>query len=154
MKTKEVIKEVERMKLEAEIRGNDMLVIHSGRESIASINLKTKFEINTSLWAFTNLLAEDEREKIYVLLTKLAETDLEDREEEKKYYLKHKWISYSGRQYLNLNTDKNKYDINSKSNSAEFKTQFTLEEINKIKEKFNTDLSDFEIVEVKNEIEN
>lgn len=142
------------MKLQAEIRGNYMRITHKGGDNIANINLKTKFEINTNYWAFRNILAEDEKEKIYVLLTKLAETDLEDREEEKKYYLRHKWISDGGCQYLNLNTDKNKYDISSKSNFAEFKTQFTLEEINKIKEKFNTDLSDFEMVEVKNEIEN
>ena len=147
MKTKEVIKEVERMKLEAEIRGNDMLVIHSGRENIASINLNAKFEINTSYWGFKNLLAEDEREKVYRLLTKLAETDLEDREEEQKYYLRHKWIGGDYTNYLNLAIDK-KFEIESKASDLNFKTQFTLEEINKIKEKFNTNLEDFEMVEV------
>ena len=81
MKTNKVIKELEKMKLQAEIRINNLFVVHSGREDIASINLNTRFEINTSYWAFKNLLAEDEREKVYELLTKLAETDLDDREE-------------------------------------------------------------------------
>lgn len=81
MKTNKVIKEIEYMNLQAEIRDN-YLYIFSGREQIASINLIRKFEINTDYWAFKNLLSEDEREKVYVLLTKLAETDPKDREEE------------------------------------------------------------------------
>ncbi len=149
MKTNKVIKELEKMKLQAEIRINNLFVVHSGREDIASINLNTRFEINTSYWAFKNLLAEDEREKVYELLTKLAETDLEDREEEKKYYLRHKWLtSDNGFNYLNLYTDKNRYIIETNGSFNSFKTQFTLEEINKIKEKFNTNLEDFEMIEM------
>lgn len=154
MTIKEVIKEVERMKLEADtIIGKDLLVIYCGREPIASIDLKTKLKINTDYWAFTNLLAEDEREKIYVLLTKLAETDPQDRGEEKKYYLRHKWIGGNYTNYLNFDIN-GKFEIESKATNLKFQTKFTQKEIDKIKIKFNTNLEDFEIVEVKNEIEN
>ncbi len=152
IKTNEVIKELEHMNLQAEIRGNDLFVVHCGREDIASVNLNTRFEINTNYWAFRNMLAEDEREKVYVLLTKLAETEPkdrgQDRGEEKKYYLKHKWISYTGRQYLNLYINENKCSIDTKCSFDNIKTQFTLEEINDIKRKFNTNLEDFELIEV------
>lgn len=147
MKTNKVIKEIEYMNLQVETQ-DDYLCIWSGREQIASISLKIKFEINTSYWAFKNLLAEDEREKVYVLLTKLAETDPDDREEEKRYYLKHKWLIDGERRYLNLYVYKNEYEINSKANFAEFKTQFTQAEINEIKERLNTNLEDFELIEV------
>lgn len=147
MKTKEMIKELKKMNLQAEIRGNDMLVIHSGDKNIASINLNAKFEINTSYWGFKNLLAEDEREKVYRLLTKLAETDPQDRGEEKKYYLRHKWIGGDYTNYLNLAIDK-KFEIESKASNLKFQTKFTQKEIDKIKIKFNTNLEDFEIVEV------
>lgn len=155
MKTKEMIKELEKMNLQAEIRWSDLFVVHSKREDIASINLNTKFEINTSYWGFKNLLSEDGREKVYVLLKKLAETDPKDREEEeeeKKYYLRHKWLTNDNDfNYLNLYTDRNRYIIESNSNFTEFKTQFTQAEIDKIKMKFNTNLEDFEMVEVEDE---
>lgn len=151
MKTKDVIKELEHMNLQAEIRGNDLFVVHSGREDIASVNLNTRFEINTSYWAFKNLLSEDEREKVYVLLTKLAETDPQDRGkdrgEEKKYYLKHKWLA-GDNNYLNFNSRKYNYELNSYDNFDEFKTEFTQSEIDALKKYFNTKLEDFELIEV------
>lgn len=150
MKTKEVIKELKHMNLQAEIRINNLFVVHSGREDIASVNLNTRFEINTSYWAFKNLLSEDEREKVYVLLTKLAETDPQDREEEKKYYLRHKWIgrkSPSG-DYLNYCNHYDEYQMYSKGVDALYTPQFTQAEINEIKERFNTTLEDFEQIPV------
>lgn len=148
IKTKEVIKELKKMNLQAEIRGNDLFVVHCGREDIASIHLNTKFEINTSYWAFKNLLAEDEREKVYVLLTKLAETDPSEREEEKRYYLKHKWLNRSFDNYLSLDLKNSIYGIGGNGENLIFKSKFTQTEIGMIKQKFSTSLEDFEIVEV------
>ena len=153
MKTNEVIKEIEYMDLQAEIRDN-YLYIFSGREQIASVNLIRKFEINTNYWAFKNLLAEDEREKVYVLLTRLAETDPQDREEEKRYYLKHRYLQSSFtnlNDFLSYSASDNKLALSNGINFPKYKTHFTLKEIEEIKEKFNTDLEDFEIIEVKDE---
>lgn len=75
-------------------------------------------------------------------------TPIKEREEEKKYYLKHKWLIDGERRYLNLYVYKNEYEINSDANLAEFKTQFTQAEIDDIKRKFNTKLEDFELIEV------
>lgn len=152
MKTQEVIKELEKMNLKAEIRGDSLLVFNSFGFAVASTSLSRKFEINTYFLNFRKVLSKDQREKVYFLLTKLAETDPEDREEEKKFYLKqnlkHKWLERNAFYYLNLNIDKNIYLIDSYASTDTFKTQFTQAEIDKIKEKFNTNLDDFEQIPV------
>ena len=82
----------------------------------------------------------------------LAETPLEDREEEKKFYLRHRWINAGGYHwYLSRPEDRRSYKYALKE--FEFKgntdKEFTLTEIDELKEKYNTDLKDFELVEVK-----
>ena len=77
-----------------------------------------------------------------------AETPLEEREEPKKYYLKHKWIETEGYNYLNFEIKDNNYICASQNKSDLYQTTFTKEEIEEIKRKLNTDLNDFEIVEV------
>ena len=80
-----------------------------------------------------------------------AETPLEDREEEKKFYLKHRYLVQAGDYkmgFLNYDTNNDILFIYSEHHTHFVKTQFTLKEIEEIKEKFNTDLADFELVEV------
>lgn len=147
MKTQEVIKELEKMNLKAEIRGDSLLVFNSFGFAVASTSLSRKFETNTYFLNFRKVLSKDQREKVYFLLTRLAETDPEDREE-KKYYLKHKWLGDDRWCYLNLNTNVNIYSIGSPLNSGDFQTQFTQKEIDEIKERFNTSLEDFERIPI------
>src|SRR5574344_1619991 len=84
---------------------------------------------------------------------KYAETPVEDREEEKKFYLKHKWIvnSAAGEGYLNWFLHDDIMILSSTLQDSSAKTQFTLKEIEEIKEKFDTNLADFELVEVVDE---
>lgn len=50
--------------------------------------------------------------------------------------------------YLNLDRDnENYYYLDSMYGDSSYQTEFTLKEIEEIKEKFDTDLADFEIVE-------
>lgn len=80
-----------------------------------------------------------------------VETPLEDRVEEKKFYLKHRWLVQAGDYktgFLNYDTNNDILFIYSEHHTHLIKTQFTLEEIFNIREKFNTDLFDFELVEV------
>lgn len=79
-----------------------------------------------------------------------AKTPLGDREEPKRFYLKHKWLRWnSGKsKYLNrcLNDRNNDiYFLNSKQKFGFEQVQFTQKEINAIKKEFNTSLEDFEI---------
>ena len=150
MKTKEVIKELGKMNLRTQVCDDFLVVINCCGEIVAKVSLKRKFEIDTGFSAFKSKLTKFEQEKVFVLLTKLAETDPSEREEEKKYYLRHKWIgrkSPSG-DYLNYCDYYDEYQMYSKGVGALYTPQFTQAEINEIKERFNTTLEDFEMVEV------
>lgn len=77
--------------------------------------------VNTNrVWISNISICDDKDLNMIKAAVEFAETPIEDREEEKKFYLRHQW--------------ENK--------------KFTLKEIEEIKEKFNTDLADFELVEV------
>lgn len=78
----------------------------------------------------------------------LAETPLSRREEEKKYYLKHRFIkTWEDDKYLNY-IQGNYAILMDKSQDPKYKTKFTKKEIEELKEKFDTDLSDFELIKV------
>ena len=80
---------------------------------------------------------------------KFAETPIEEREDEKKRHLKHLWLSGINGDFLNLDLEDGYMYLDDKKNRDYKKTTFTQKEIDKIKEKYNTDLSDFEEKEVK-----
>lgn len=94
-------------------------------------------------------------ETLVDLIVEYAKTPVEDREEEKKFYLRHRFLTSLLRdmKYSFINYDTKYNDIYLSSNEAldYVKTKFTLKEIEEIKKKFDTDLADFEIVEVENE---
>lgn len=81
---------------------------------------------------------------------KYAETPVEDREEEKKFYLRHKYIRFidGSAEYYTTCTSQKFPILKYKAFSDGFNQQFTLKEIEEIKVKFDTDLNDFELVEV------
>nr|DAX99492.1 MAG TPA: hypothetical protein [Caudoviricetes sp.] len=77
-----------------------------------------------------------------------AETPLEEREEPKKYHLRHKWMKEEDYNYLSLDLDDNYYYLDDIEGFDWSENKFTREEIEDIKEKYDTKLEDFEIVEV------
>lgn len=78
----------------------------------------------------------------------LAETPLEDRYEEKKYYLRHRFLNDKTENYLNFFRIIPGLDLGNKKQYKEIQTQFTKREIEKIKKDCKTDLKDFEQIEV------
>ncbi|MDU7164200.1 MAG: hypothetical protein E6296_06635 [Anaerococcus vaginalis] len=81
-----------------------------------------------------------------------AETPIKDREEEKKFWIQHKFMVSKNLLPVNLvwNKLKDVYrSINLKVDSHIYQAQFTFKEYEEIKKKLNTDLKDFELVEVK-----
>ena len=70
-----------------------------------------------------------------------------ERESEKKKYLRHRFLEANLFNYLNLDYGFQELSLNSKS-QIHRQTQFTQKEIDEIKEKYDTDLKDFEIIEV------
>ena len=81
-----------------------------------------------------------------------AETPPDEREDEKKFYAKHRYLvdffTYDP-VYLNYDARNKKIYVYDKKQTDLIQTQFTLKEYEEIKKKFNTDLEEFELVEVK-----
>lgn len=149
MLTKDFIKEVEKLGLEVE-EDTGAIEIYLNNERIAYVYRYEIFSANTAYIPF-DVLSKEFVEKLYNLIDAYARTPLNEREE-KKFYLKQnlkdKWLERNAFYYLNLNIDKNIYLIDSYASTDTFKTQFTQAEIDKIKEKFNTNLDDFEQIPV------
>lgn len=144
MKTSKVINEIEKMGLRTEIIGHTLFVYNHEMWTIASIKLERKFEINTNSLTFGNELTKDEIEKVYFLLTKLAETDPKDRKEPQKFYLKFEALTDNGSgTYLNYYKSGDSLGMSTRYQSFGFQTEFTQKEIDEIKEKFGVTLSDF-----------
>lgn len=79
----------------------------------------------------------------------LAETPPEERQEEKKYYLRHRFLVEEGDcNYLNYDHSLRELNLSDIGQSKSTQTQFTQAEIEDIKEKYKTTLDDFEQIEV------
>lgn len=148
MKTSKVIKELLEMNMQIEKCGRVLYVSHC-EDNIASINLDEKFNIDTDYVSFRNDLTEYEKERVYVLLTKLAETDPKDRKEPQKFYLKFEALTDNGDgTYLNYYKTDDSIGMSTRYQSFGFQTEFTQKEIDEIKEKFGVTLSDFRQIPV------
>lgn len=97
------------------------------------------------------LISLDNSPRDFQLLKKvveLGETPLSEREEEKRCYLKHKFINkYKTLEYINLSITE-EVTLDNRREDPHYKTKFTKAEIEEFKEKFDTDLKDFELIEV------
>ncbi len=146
MKTKEFIKRVEDLGFKAH-KGITMIDIDSEGLTIARVYTERTHVINFFSYVDVEWKNQD---KLFDLLVEYARTPIEDREEEKKFYLKHRWMKPETifKNYLNHLIDKDEYRLDTKTKNEFINTQFTLKEIEEIKEKFDTDLADFELVEV------
>ena len=90
---------------------------------------------------------ESEEFELIKKVIELAETPLSERGEEKKYYLKHRFInSYNGLDYINLRIDE-ELRLSDPYEYQPYKTKFTKAEIEEFKARYNTDLNDFELIE-------
>ena len=78
----------------------------------------------------------------------LAETPLDEREEEKKYYLRFKCLNkYTAVEHIKR-VITGEAILSDRHGDLVLQTKFTKAEIEEFKEKFNTDFDDFELIEV------
>lgn len=144
MKTKEFIKRVEELGYYV-MEGEEYYYIRSfDCEVIASINKLITFQICTDYDGWDELCHEIKK-GLFDIISKYASTPPDERKEEKKFYLRHRWFKPDSiyKNYLNHWIGHDEYWLDYKNESKEIKTKFTLKEIDEIKEKFNTDLKDF-----------
>ena len=146
MKTKEFIKRVDDL---GYLINCDSVYwyIRNIENSIVAVvdkNAVLKFSIDFVDW---DNIADEQKNKLFNLIVEFTKTPIGDREE-KEYYLKHRWIKGHAIMYLYRN-ELNGYCYLGENKCRPHKQRrFTLKDIEEIKEKFNTDLADFELVEV------
>ena len=160
MKTKEFIEKVEELGFDVEVicyKQDDSIEIEHrifirNKENqcmVATLWVERVYEFDNNWAWFTKLIKETKKKELFDLLVEYSSTPIKEREEEKKYYLKHKFIRFrEGSDYLNYKTKSKNYVLNSSTDTAKYKTKFTEQEIEELKEKFNTSLDDFEFIEV------
>lgn len=151
MKTKEFKKEVQELGFRI-IEDIGSISIYYGVLRVSCVYKNELLSVSTAYAAFDNL-SKELKEKLYNLIDKYVKTPIEDRKEQRKYYLKHKWLRRSKDigYYLNLYLDED-YFLGNFAEKGSYKTQFTQAEIDKIKERFNTSLEDFEQIPVEDEV--
>lgn len=148
MKTKEFIKRVEDLGYTIFSTNEPFIQIYDHRERIlAEVSREKQYQININ---------NDEHitKTLFDLIVEYASTPVEDREEEKRYYLKHRWLTEGGfYRYVKHHTKAygKKYELASWTFGDTSDMQYTFKEIEEIKKKFDTDLSDFEMVEVEDD---
>ena len=162
MKTKEFIEKVVKLGFTIEyyknpfsnIKSNcayDLITISANNQVLVKIWTNCQYAISTISDGHSSYLYGYDVEELYKLCFEYTSTPVEDREEEKKFLIQHKYLVSKAICQVNLakNKEKNVYRlINCKIDNLVYQVQFTLNEIEEIKEKLNTDLSDFEMVEV------
>lgn len=149
MKTKELKNLLEKMDYSVK-RINGMIVIENKYGNvIATIEENTTFKFSTQHYAW-NFISYSEQKIILSYIMGYVATPVDEREEEKKFYLRHRYFRFhnGSSKYLGMDLVKDNPDLCSKITYRWTKNQFTEKEIDEIKEKFNTDLKDFKPEEV------
>ena len=146
MKTKEFIKRVEELGFGVKVYDSQIRIL-ANDFIISVVYIGREYMINTYKPVSLAFRNEDE---LFDLIIKYAKTPVEDRKEEKKFYLRHRWLKPRpiDKNYLNHWIGTNKYWLDYNNETENIQTQFNLKEIDEIKEKINTDLGDFKKTEV------
>lgn len=149
MKTKEFIEKVEKLGYNIEINWPTIYIKCDGcilarvdKARAYTINTKAAFEVKNA-------------EELFDLCVKYAKTPIDERGDKKRYYL---YLKKKNREfydaignYLTIHIKENTFSLGVGAESANTKIKFTQEKIDWIKERFNTDLEEFEQIEVEEE---
>lgn len=122
----------------------DFTFIKKGGENYINISGDAKNRI----WLSIEYNCDEKDFNMIKAAVEFAETPIEEREAPKKYYLRHRWMKEEDYNYLSLYLEDNTYFLDDIEGFNWTENKFTLEEIEEIKEKYDTKLEDFEIVEV------
>ena len=112
----------------------------------------SQFEISKtercSIWFSLGFIDSPNEFEMLKKAIELAETPLDEREEEKKYYLKYRFINkYSTEKYIDLSIT-GTVEIRDRCGNQIEQRIFTKAEFEELKEEFNTDFNDFILVRV------
>ena len=165
IKTKEFIKRVEKLGFTIEYYKNpfsniesncdyDLITISANNQVLVKVWTSCQYAISTISDGHSCYITGYDVKELYKLCFEYANTPVKDREEEKKFYLKHRYfeIAGGGRGFFTIDKESELPFLKYMTSSDNYNQIFTLNETEEIKEKFDTDLMDFELVEVENKI--
>ena len=153
MKTKEFIKKVEELGYSFSSSYYCWEIRNKKNHLIAVVSKDVLYKISTDS-AYWDVIPDEDKNKLLELIVEFASTPVEDREEEKKFLIQHKYLVSKNLLPVNLAWNKLKdvyRSINLKVDNHIYQAQFTFKEYEEIKKKLNTDLADFELVVVEDE---
>lgn len=152
MKTNELKSLLERMDYSIRRIKKTIVIEKEFGNVIATIYEDATFKFSTEYYAW-NAISYSEQKIILSYIMGYVATPVDEREEEKKFYLRHRYFRFhnGSSKYLGMDLVKDNPDLCSKITYRWTKNQFTEKEIDEIKEKFNTDLKDFKPEEVEDE---
>lgn len=148
MTTNEFIKAVKELGYEAGMDDEWVSIVYKNK-TLAHIFTKELYRMSSY---YSGIDCGENAGVLFALIFQYVITPIEDRKDkEKEFCLKHKWIKGCAIMYLYRN-ELNGYCYLGENKCRPHKQRrFTLKDIEEIKEKFNTDLEDFEIIEVEDE---
>ena len=124
---------------EIEILYNGVIRARVNRDFVCSLSIENTYEE----------MSDVQKIFLFNVLYKYVSTPIDDRDDEKKYRLKHKWLLGKDSKYLCYDKLSYRYFLSEEPLiSDEITSEFTQEHINSISRKFDTNLEDFTIVEV------
>lgn len=148
MRTKEFIKRVEELGFKYYEDSEDIEIQEKIKGyTVSVINKRQMYSLSSGNSLYVEHPEKYITKELFDLISEYVKTPIEEREEEKKFYLRYKWIN-ADYNYLNYNYRLDVYGLDRILSFNWIKGKFTLEEIDEIKEKYDTKLEDFEIVEV------
>lgn len=151
MRTTEFVKEVLNSGFEITERPDFISIYY--RNVLISIVSKNKNFLAGMTYESLNDLSEELREKLYNLIDEYVRTPLNERREEKKYYLRlTALIKNEEYNYLNYD-DEEEFILGNRIESSDWQTQFTQKEIDEIKENFGVTLNDFKQIPIEEDEE-
>lgn len=164
MKTKEFIKRVEKLGFTIEyyknpfsnIKSNcdyDLITISVNNQVLVKIWANCQYAISTISDGHSCYLYGYDVDELYKVCFEYANTPVEEREEEKKYYLIHRYfqIAGGGSGFFTIENASGLSFLKYKTNLDHYSQKFTEKEIEELKEKLNTNLDGFEMVEVEDD---
>lgn len=150
MTTKEFIKAVKELGYEAGMDDEWVSIVYKNK-TLAHVFTKELYRMSSY---FSNIDCGENAGILFALIFQYAVTPVMDREEEKKFLIQHKYLVSKNLLPVNLAWNKLKdvyRSINLKVDNHIYQAQFTFKEYEEIKKKLNTDLADYELVEVEDE---
>ncbi|WMM09736.1 hypothetical protein RCG47_07125 [Staphylococcus simulans] len=127
MKTKEFIASVQNMGFKIAQGVSLISVKNELNETLAYVDEEYTESMSTVYRNFVRL-ADEEKENLFKVIVEYASTPLEERKEEKQYYIKHKYLA-NGWNYLNYIEEIEAWRITWKQENDLSLTQFTLAEL-------------------------